>query len=207
VVCPHVLLHRLGIVTCFSLVAVPGHADPFPTDSHLQLSGSRAPIGGVRDPGTDELVGRIEALYRTDGKKMWRSIFAFTGDPEVTDDAIAEAFAQALARGDAIRDPAAWVWRVAFLAAGRERERRGTLVELAETGIYELPEPISEVMQALGSLSPNQRLAVVMHDYGDRPTDEIAALIGASRQTVHSHLSKGRKRLRALLGDDDVQER
>jgi len=153
------------------------------------------------------VVGRIEALYRTDGKKMWRSVFAFTGDPEVTDDAIGEAFAQALARGDEVRDLAAWVWRVAFLVAGRERQRRASLVELAETGIYELPEPISEVMRALGSLSPNQRLAVVMHDYADRPTDEIASLIGASRATVHVHLSKGRKRLRELLGDDDGPNR
>jgi len=207
VVCPHVLLHRLGIVICLSLAAVPGHAEPFPTDSHLQLSGSRAPIGGVRDPGTDELVGRIEALYRTDGKKMWRSVFAFTGDPEVTDDAIGEAFAQALARGDEVRDPAPWVWRVAFLVAGRERQRRASLAQLGDSRSYELPEPISEVMTALASLSPNQRLAIVMHDYADRPTDEVAALIGASRATVHSHLSKGRKRLRALLGDDDVQER
>jgi hypothetical protein len=33
---------------------------------------------------------------------------------------VSEAFAQALARGDGIRDPAAWVWRVAFLVAGAE---------------------------------------------------------------------------------------
>ncbi|MFL5792117.1 MAG: RNA polymerase sigma factor [Actinomycetota bacterium] len=157
----------------------------------------------MRESGIDEVVGRIEALYRTDGKKMWRSVFAFTGDPEVTDDAIGEAFAQALARGDEIGDPAAWVWRVAFLAAGRERKRRASLVALGESGSYEMPEPISEVMTALASLSPNQRLAIVMHDFADRPTDEIARLIGASRATVHVHLSKGRKRLRELLGDDD----
>jgi RNA polymerase sigma-70 factor, ECF subfamily len=173
----------------------------------LQVYGSRAPIGGVRESEVDELVERIETLYRTDGKKMWRSVFAFTGDPEVTDDAVGEAFAQALARGSEIRDPAAWVWRVAFLIAGRERERRASLTPLGELGSYELPEPISEVIWALAWLSPNQRLAVVMHDYADRPTDEIAALIGASRATVHSHLSKGRKRLRELLGDDDVERR
>jgi RNA polymerase sigma-70 factor (ECF subfamily) len=161
----------------------------------------------MRDPEADELVERIEALYPTDGTKMWRSVFASTGDAEVTDDAVGEAFAQALARRDEIRDPAAWVWRVAFLVAGRERNRRLSLVELGESGSYELPEQISEVVAALGSLPPNQRLAVVMHDYADRPTDEIAGLIGTSRATVHSHLSKGRKRLRELLGDSDEQER
>jgi predicted RNA polymerase sigma factor len=53
------------------------------------------------------------------------SLYAFTGGLELTGDAIAEAFAQALARGGEIRDPAAWVWRVAFLVAGREMQRRG----------------------------------------------------------------------------------
>jgi hypothetical protein len=46
------------------------------------------------------------------------------------------------------------------------------------------------VIAALGQLSPNQRLAVVLHDYADRPVAEVAATIGASRATVHVHLSK-----------------
>jgi DNA-directed RNA polymerase specialized sigma24 family protein len=46
-------------------------------------------------------------------------------------------------------------------------------------------------------------MAVVLHDYADRPTDEVARAIGASRATVHVHLSKGQRRLRQLLGDDD----
>ncbi len=203
---------RSGISGTFGCAAprmsrFPGRDDaPAFSPTSLQVSGARAPIESVRDSEVDEVVGRIETLYRTDGKKLWRSVFAFTGDPDVSDDAVGEAFAQALARGDEVRDPAAWVWRVAFLVAGREGQRRASLAELGESGSYELPEPISEVVAALSSLSPNQRLAVVMHDYADRPTAEIAALIGASRATVHSHLSKGRKRLRELLGDGDAEK-
>jgi DNA-directed RNA polymerase specialized sigma24 family protein len=33
---------------------------------------------------------------------MWQAVFAFAGDPEVASDAVAEAFTQALRRGDAI---------------------------------------------------------------------------------------------------------
>src|SRR5207247_3672685 len=50
---------------------------------------------------------------------------AFSGDPEIASDSVAEAFAQALGRGDALVDPLAWIWRVAFrVAAGELNERR-----------------------------------------------------------------------------------
>lgn len=152
----------------------------------------------------EPMVGRLETLYRSEGRKMWLSLFAFARDRGVADDALSEAFAQALARGDAIRDPSAWVWRVAFLIAGRELARRSRLAQLEDLGAYEMPEPAWHVIDALGRLSHNQRLAVVMHDYADRPTDEIAGLLGASKATVHVHLSKGRRRLRALLEEDDA---
>jgi RNA polymerase sigma-70 factor (ECF subfamily) len=45
---------------------------------------------------------------------MWQAVFAFAGDPEVASDAVAEAFAQALRRGDAIRSPERWLWRTVF---------------------------------------------------------------------------------------------
>lgn len=157
----------------------------------------------MRGSEVDERVERLAALYRTDGPKMWRSLFAFTGDRDVSEDSVGEAFAQALARGDQLHDTAAWVWRVAFLVAGREMKRRRSLTQIQDLDTYEMPEPTTHVMTALKALSPNQRLAVVMHDYADRPTDEIAALLGASRATVHVHLSKGRRRLRTILEADD----
>jgi len=55
--------------------------------------------------GTD----RIERLYRERGDRIWRGLLAFSGDPEVASDAVAEAFAQVLRRGDEVRDPERWV--------------------------------------------------------------------------------------------------
>lgn len=139
------------------------------------------------------------------GPAIWRALLAFTADRDVASDAFSEAFARALAQGDTIRDPLRWVWRVAFrIAAGDLKERRSQ-VELTGTGpTYPFPEPLVHVFEALHELSPNQRLAVVLHDYADRPVSEVAATIGASRATVYVHLSQGRKRLRALLEEDDA---
>ncbi|HJS26677.1 MAG TPA: hypothetical protein VJ913_06090, partial [Actinomycetota bacterium] len=56
---------------------------------------------------------------------MWRAVLAFAGDPEVASDAVAEAFAQVLRRGEDVRDPEGWVWRAAFrIASGELKERR-----------------------------------------------------------------------------------
>jgi RNA polymerase sigma-70 factor (ECF subfamily) len=161
-------------------------------------------LRGVQDIRVSETSG-LEELYRSQGPRVWRALLAFAGDHDVADDALDEAFVQALARGDELRDPLAWIWRVAFrIAAGELKDRRRAGELLGEGPSYTLPEPLLHVFAALDALSPNQRLAIVLHDYADRPVSEVAATIGASRATVHVHLSKGRRRLRELLEDDDA---
>src|SRR5919198_3945401 len=64
-------------------------------------------------------LGGIEHVYREQAGRLWRSLLVFTGDPDVASDAVAEAFAQVIARGQRVLDPASWVWRVAYrIAAG-----------------------------------------------------------------------------------------
>lgn len=142
----------------------------------------------------------MEVVYREHGQRMFRALVAYTGLAEVARDAVGEAFAQALAREHELRDPAAWVWRVAFIVARAElRERHQMQPATDVERSYELGEPTTDVFETLSRISPNQRLCVVLHDYADRPTTEIAELLGISRATVHVHLSAGRRRLRLLL--------
>jgi RNA polymerase sigma-70 factor, ECF subfamily len=132
---------------------------------------------------------------------MWRALFAYSGDREVASDAVAEAFAQVMSRGDAVRSPGAWVWQAAFRIAAGELQRRSRANAPTNEESYELPQPLDHVFSAMRRLSPNQRAAVLMHDYADRPPGEIAAALGMSRATVYVHLSQGRRRLRSLLED------
>jgi RNA polymerase sigma factor (sigma-70 family) len=170
--------------------------------SGLQVRGEDGPVDDVATTRVSDET-RLASVYRQDGPAIWRALLAFTGDPSVAEDAMSEAFAQALARGDELREPARWVWRVSFRVAAGELKRRRTFEPLDVEPGYEHPDPIEHVSAALGRLSPNQRLAVVLHDYADRSVAEVAATIGASRATVHVHLSKGRRRLRELLEDDE----
>jgi RNA polymerase sigma-70 factor (ECF subfamily) len=145
----------------------------------------------------------LEQLYREHGNRLWWALVAFSGDREIASDAESEAFAQALRRGEAIKDPLAWVWRAAFRIAAGELKRRRTVAAPLTDSTYELPEPAAHVSEALRQLSAQQRAAVVLHYYADKPIREIAELLGTSSSTVAVHLHRGRNRLRDLLGDDD----
>jgi RNA polymerase sigma-70 factor (ECF subfamily) len=136
---------------------------------------------------------------------MWCSILAFAGEPEVASDAVAEAFAQVLRRGDAVRDPERWVWRTAFLIArsalkDRNRPRAGPPQET-----YEMKEPGTDLMRALKRLPETQRAAVVLHHAGGYPMKEVAEILGSTTAAVKVHCLRARRRLRHLL-DDQLEE-
>jgi RNA polymerase sigma factor (sigma-70 family) len=152
---------------------------------------------------TDE---ELDRLYREHGERLWRAVLAFAGDREVASDAVAEAFAQCLGRGQAVRDPGRWIWRAAFrIAAGelKDRRRRQEMSGRAEEW-YEIPEAATQILEALGRLSPRQRAAVILHDHVGYSAKEVAAILGSTAATVRVHLSQGRRRLRTLLEVSDA---
>jgi RNA polymerase sigma-70 factor, ECF subfamily len=145
---------------------------------------------------------QFERLYRLEGDRLWRAVLAFSGDPEIASDAVAEAFAQALRRGGAISDPRAWIWRASFKIANGELRDRRRLRPATKHPTYEMPEPILELVVALRSLTVKQRTAVVLHHGADYSINEVAEILGTTRSAVKVHLSRARLKLRKLLGDD-----
>jgi RNA polymerase sigma-70 factor (ECF subfamily) len=153
----------------------------------------------------------IEALYRQDGDRLWRALLAYAGDPDVASDAVAEAYAQLIRRGGAVRDAQAWVWRAGFRIAAGELKRRSeaanagaaTPADRLPTGALD-PGVDHDLLDALALLPPKQRAAVVLFYYADAPIREIADRTGMSPLSVRVNLSRGRKRLKEILGDDDA---
>ncbi len=152
---------------------------------------------------------RVEVVYRRDHARLWRSLLAFTGDPDLASDAEAEAFAQVLRRGDAVGDVAAWVWRSAFRIAvgllGKERSRAELVRRLATD---ERIEPSSaEFLALLGALSEQQRACVALRYTGGFTSEEIATLIGSSPGTVRVQLHRAHATLRAELDPNEIELR
>ena len=166
------------------------------------MSGRQPSLKGM----TDVMVSArqdLEVLYREHGKRLWWALVAFSGDRDDRERrGIRGVRAGAEERGD-IKDPLAWIWKAAFRIAAGELKERGRQTPRLSEPMYELPEPAAEVTAALRQLPPQQRAAVVLHYYADRPIREIAELMGTSSSTVAVHLHRGRNRLRGLLGDDD----
>jgi RNA polymerase sigma factor (sigma-70 family) len=192
-----------------------GPRPPLISEGTVQANGSNPqspggkPFGAIRSlkgAGSEKTdigaASTIERLYREEGRKLWWALVAYSGDREVASDALAEAFAQAIARGDALADPLAWIWRVAFrVAAGELRRRSRTdhrVPEVSDPG----EQRAVELVSVLGQLPPNQRAAIVLHYYADRPVRDIAATLRVSSATARVHLHRGRRRLRQLLGEE-----
>ena len=112
---------------------------------------------------------------------------------------MAEAFAQALARGDELRSPRRWVWRASFRIAAGELKRRRRDRPMTEDSTYEMPEPPRDLIAALSKLSPRQRGALILRHYAGYSTREVADILGSSAATVRVHLSQGRRRLGRFL--------
>ena len=146
----------------------------------------------------------IEALYRADADRLWRAVYAFAGDAETASDAVAEAYAQLLRRGAAVRDPAAWVWRTAFrIASGAIKAGRATRAVPTQPTDASDRYADTDLLEALRRLPEGQRVAVVLFYYADLPISQIAERLGSNGLAVRANLSRGRRRLRDLLGDRD----
>jgi RNA polymerase sigma-70 factor (ECF subfamily) len=153
----------------------------------------------LRTGFTDE----VEHVYRDQGERLWRSVFLFAGDREIASDAVAEAFAQVLRRGEAVRSVEHWVWRTAFRVAAGLLQRRRAVGPPHQEQTYDIPQETIDLIRALRALSPKQRAAVVLHHYGDRPIREVAALLNSTPAAVGVHLHRARARLRILLEERD----
>jgi RNA polymerase sigma-70 factor, ECF subfamily len=152
---------------------------------------------------TADSTAQLEALYRVDGDRLWRVLLAVTGDHEMASDAVAEAFAQALRRGQALTNPRAWVWRAGFrIAAGELKRRRTTTPTIPDIGYFDAAVD-TELIDAIAQLPIKQRAVVVLFYYADAPVRHIADRTGMSQLSVRANLSRGRKRLKQILGDRD----
>jgi len=141
---------------------------------------------------------------------LWRTLYAFTaGRRAVADDAVAEPFARLLERAHSIRDPVPWLYRTALRIAAaelrRERAERSAPPQ-AQPDAATARDGLGDLVPALRQLSPAQRAAVVLHYEADLPVRDVASQMGTSVAAVKVHLFRGRRRLRELLGAEEVTD-
>ena len=148
-----------------------------------------------------ELMGRHE-------QRVFAVALKITGSRTDALDAAQEAFITAFRKAESFRGDAAfgtWLYRIAINAAKDLVRRRRPTEEIGEHGGIGRPDPGDEVSlrldlaAALRELPEEYRDAVVMHDLGGVPYEDIARATGVRIGTVKSRISRGRRRLAELM--------
>jgi RNA polymerase sigma-70 factor (ECF subfamily) len=145
--------------------------------------------------------------YRATMPPVRGTLVAFTGDPELADEAVADAFTEAFARWPAVAAmgaPRQWVTTVAVNRARRIRRR--SLLEAARTRRPppDLPEtePRNQALwQAVARLPRRQREAVVLRYLADLSEGAVARQLGITTGGASALLHKARTSLRRTLED------
>jgi DNA-directed RNA polymerase specialized sigma24 family protein len=151
--------------------------------------------------GRDESIQRLRGCYERIHARLWRAVFVWSGSRDVTDDAVAEALAQAVRRGSEIRDVDAWVGRAAFrLAAGELKRRQLRPVPIANVDDRAMevlgPDERLDIERALATLSDQQRACVVLRVAGLSAPEVAGVLATAGNREGPDH---ARAPLRELL--------
>lgn len=163
----------------------------------------------------------IDAAYREHATDVYRVAFGVLRDRDEALDATTDTFARAWERWDQYdsqRPLRAWlhgiVTNLALDQLRRRRVRRLAIPALGNAAVNEITrrterDPSSDLVrrsivdQALDTLPPRTRAALVLRHYYGYAYGEIASLLGMNSATVGSTLSRAHAALRARLGADD----
>ncbi len=138
-------------------------------------------------------------------QRLFAAAVKITGSRPDALDAVQEAFITAFRRASTFRGESAfgtWLYRIAIntskdLIRKRRDEPLGDIPEQRSpaAGIDDAVALRTDLSVALQQLPEEYREAVVMHDIGGIPYEEIARLCDVRIGTVKSRISRGRRRL------------
>jgi RNA polymerase sigma-70 factor (sigma-E family) len=146
-------------------------------------------------------------FFRAEFPAVVRTAHLIVNDRQRAEDIAQDAFAQLLVHWSKVsryERPDAWVRRVAIRMASRSatRERLRPHLERSAPSAPTLEPQDVDLMRAVAELPIQQRVAVVLFYFEDRPTPEIAHIMGCSEATVRVHLFKARRQLAQALGEE-----
>lgn len=158
----------------------------------------------------------FDALMRRHEDRIFGLTLRMTGNRYDALDATQEAFISAFRNAKKFKGNSAfstWLYRIAINACTDLLRRRQRQIPVADvdtgrtSGFVDEDVPLRlDLQRALAQLGPDHRAAVLMHDVGGYPYEDIAALTGVELGTVKSRISRGRKKLAEILEQRDPRQ-
>jgi len=166
----------------------------------------------VSDPPAGD---KLEALYLRHGPGALRLAYLLTGDRELSEDLVQEAFVRVARRLTSLRNADSFQWylrrTVVNLSNSRLRRRRverahlKRLVSSAAAAGVGTPDLVTKqaVRGAIEQLPARQRAVVVLRYYEDLTDQQIASALGCPVGSVKSSLHRAAAILRQHLGQEE----
>ncbi|HWT33564.1 MAG TPA: sigma-70 family RNA polymerase sigma factor, partial [Microbacterium sp.] len=160
------------------------------------------------------MTSAIESAYRTDAARILGAVAHYTGDLQLAEDAVQDAFLRALAQeraGTVLRNPAAWITtsarRIAVDYLRRARTAARAIPALAaqtppaeETDMSDFVFTGDErleliLMMCHPELAEEARIALALRFVCAVPTREVAAMLLVPEATMAARLTRAKRRL------------
>jgi RNA polymerase sigma factor (sigma-70 family) len=159
--------------------------------------------------GVPDLASSFELFVEAQVAGLMGALRLLTRDRAEAEDVMQEALLKVWERWERVRildDPTGYLYRTA-MNQYRKRLRRAAAIRHA-VGLRPSRDQLAEVesrdtvLRALASLSPRQRMGLVLTDLLDYSSEEAGQLMGVTATTVRVLASQGRAALRRSMGGD-----
>jgi RNA polymerase sigma-70 factor (sigma-E family) len=170
-----------------------------------------AGVDGIR---LESELGPIARLYEEHAGRAFRLAYLLTGDRELAEDLVQEAFLKLIGRFVDLRNHDSFDTylrrTVVNLSYGQFRRRRTERAYLArQRGLAEhtsdaFPdvERSDELWTQMQKIAPRQRAALVLRFYEDLSEQQAADVLGCSLRTVNSLVTRGIQAMRIQQGGE-----
>jgi RNA polymerase sigma-70 factor (ECF subfamily) len=172
----------------------------------MQAEGEADRLSVVQESPPD-----FRTFFEDEHRGLLKALHFVTGDRAEAADLMQEAFVKVWelwGRIDTIKDPRAYLFRVAFNGS-KMRARSAALAAkhavpfVAVRDAYDDIDLREDVRRMLQSLTPRQRTALVLVDLYGYGSEDAAEIMGVRPSTVRALATQGRAALRATGGSSD----
>jgi RNA polymerase sigma-70 factor, ECF subfamily len=164
----------------------------------------------VNPSEVDDLASTFEAFVDAETARFHGALRLLTRDRAEAEDLMQDAYLKIWERWHQVRsldDPTGYLYRTAMNLYRKRRRRAAVAIRQAirprpPRDQLDEVESRDEVLRALATLSPRQRMSLVLIDLLDFSSEEAGRVMGVKATTVRVLASQGRAALRAGTGDD-----